>query len=103
MVEDLEGIVITPAEIAAARALLAETPYRCDGCCDDCCVSSRAHTKLAELVPGLLDEIEMLRRPVGRPMKVRGVDFPCEKCGALKGSHLDNGWHRCNDCGYPSQ
>lgn len=35
--------------------------------------------------------------------RVRGVDFPCEDCGALKGSSLDNGWFRCTNCGYPGQ
>ena len=33
----------------------------------------------------------------------RGVHFPCEKCGALQGFDLDNGWRRCAACGYPSK
>ena len=36
-------------------------------------------------------------------VKQRGVDFPCEDCGALEGSVLDNGWYRCNKCGYPGK
>jgi hypothetical protein len=33
----------------------------------------------------------------------RGIDFPCEQCGALSGSTLDDGWYRCHSCGYPSK
>lgn len=33
----------------------------------------------------------------------RGVTYPCEECGALDGSVLDNGWWRCRRCGYPGQ
>lgn len=33
----------------------------------------------------------------------RGVDFPCEECGQLAGSNLDNGCWRCASCGYPSK
>jgi hypothetical protein len=33
----------------------------------------------------------------------RGVDFPCEDCGALAGSEVVNGWYRCRTCGYPGQ
>jgi hypothetical protein len=35
--------------------------------------------------------------------KIRGVDFPCENCGQLAGSGLDNGWYRCSACGYPGK
>lgn len=28
---------------------------------------------------------------------------PCRDCGAEEGTTLDNGFHRCNKCGYPSQ
>lgn len=38
-----------------------------------------------------------------RMMKRRGVHFPCEKCGALDGSTLSDGWYRCSKCGYPSK
>lgn len=33
----------------------------------------------------------------------RGVDYPCEECGALDGNTVQNGWQRCRKCGYPSQ
>jgi hypothetical protein len=34
----------------------------------------------------------------------RGIDFPCEQCGALAGSTLDDGgWYRCHACGYPAK
>jgi hypothetical protein len=36
-------------------------------------------------------------------IKIRGEDFACEECGKLQGSHLDNGWYRCSNCGYPSK
>jgi hypothetical protein len=41
----------------------------------------------------------------GGPASVRGTaSHPCEGCGnTTKGSTLDNGWHRCNSCGYPSK
>lgn len=38
-----------------------------------------------------------------QPVKRRGVDFPCEECGALAGSYLVDGWYRCAKCGYPSK
>lgn len=34
---------------------------------------------------------------------IRGGDFHCEECDQLAGSTLDNGWYRCNACGYPSK
>lgn len=37
-------------------------------------------------------------------VRVRGLDFPCEECGAWEGSTRDNrGFLRCDHCGYPSQ
>ena len=33
----------------------------------------------------------------------RGYTFECEGCESLKGSTLDNGWWRCNACGFPSK
>ena len=33
----------------------------------------------------------------------RGVDFDCEGCGKREGSFLEDGWYRCNACGYPSK
>jgi hypothetical protein len=32
----------------------------------------------------------------------RGVDVPCEGCGALEG-HCGDSWRRCKRCGYPGQ
>lgn len=38
------------------------------------------------------------------PVRRRGVDFPCEKCGAQVGTKLDDrGFYRCFQCGYPGQ
>ena len=46
---------------------------------------------------------ELARHKEEKRVKVRGVDFACEECKQLKGSHLENGWYRCNNCGYPGQ
>lgn len=70
----------------------------------------RIHATLRD-APGLVREqqaeIERLRAEVDRlkpkPVKRRGVDFPCEECGAMEGNCLDNGWFRCAKCGYPSK
>jgi predicted RNA-binding Zn-ribbon protein involved in translation (DUF1610 family) len=40
---------------------------------------------------------------MGKKVKQRGVDFPCEECGKEEGSKLDNGFYRCKNCGYPGQ
>lgn len=40
---------------------------------------------------------------VPRPIERRGVDYPCEGCGALSGSTLCEGWYRCKRCGYPGK
>lgn len=39
-----------------------------------------------------------------RPHLRRGVEYPCEDCGAVAGSTRDDrGFYRCNRCGYPGQ
>jgi hypothetical protein len=58
-------------------------------------------------LPATIDEFQRLIAEVRRSRetakpKQRGVDFPCEGCGALKGSTLDDGWWRCSTCAYPS-
>jgi len=42
-------------------------------------------------------------RAVPVKVKQRGVDFPCEDCGALAGNFVRDGWYRCKACGYPSK
>ena len=39
----------------------------------------------------------------GPPHPVRGLDYPCEDCGALAGFYEDDGWFRCVKCGYPGK
>lgn len=39
----------------------------------------------------------------GHGRKIRGVDRPCEECGAQEGCFLERGFHRCQKCGYPGQ
>lgn len=52
----------------------------------------------------LLDFAERVRPALEiKPPQRRGVDFPCEKCGKLEGSKLNDGWYRCSACGYPGK
>jgi hypothetical protein len=43
------------------------------------------------------------RQMAGGVVPQRGVDYPCEGCGKKEGSTLNDGWQRCNACGYPSK
>lgn len=52
---------MTPAEVAAARKLIIATRVDVPFACSDCCDPARGRTKLAALVPGLLDEVERMR------------------------------------------
>lgn len=45
-------------------------------------------------------EVRVDTRP---DVMIRGVDYACEECSELKGSKLDNGFYRCNNCGYPGK
>lgn len=46
--------------------------------------------------------VRIIRR-VEMAAVIRGIGFACESCGSMVGSTLDDGFHRCNKCGYPSK
>lgn len=63
-------------------------------------VDERIERVLRAAMPGdVVDEILKVPKQNGR----RGVDYKCEECERLDGFFLENGFHRCNNCGYPSK
>lgn len=103
------GLLTSCANMLLAQGMKEEA--------DEALAHARSFAALAEkALPQLLlarDDAEGLRalgqdgvtatRVVAAGRGERGVDYPCERCGALADNTHQNGWQRCNNCGYPGK
>lgn len=72
--------------------------WNADGTKDDGAVWGTSEVK--KFITQAVDLIVGFRND---PKRERGVDFPCEDCGALKGSYLESGIRLCAECRYPAR